>query len=127
MNLRESISHPELLVGSDGSVFHATSGQRINLIRDHGRSIRGHMVAYRHNGKLKQISVIRLVFEAHIKKAKIQTNDYVETLDGDDYNPMANNLTSGQKFRKPEKRIKRLNVTGEVYETWLNGHTELYC
>lgn len=126
MNLKKSISHPELLVGSDGTIYHADSGQRINLIRDHGTSIRGHMIAYRHFGKLKQISVIRLVFEAHIKNAKIQPNDYIEPIDGDDYNPRMENLISASKYRKPIKRIKRVNLTSEVYETWM-GIDEVYC
>jgi len=124
MNIRKSISHPELLVGSNGSIYHASTGERINLMHDHGTTMRGHMIAYRHNGKIKQLSVIRLVFEAHIKKAKIQTNDYVETIDGNDFNPDASNLTYGSRYRKPEK--KKVTHNGEEYSTWM-GIDEVYC
>lgn len=126
MTIRKSISHPELLVGSNGSIYYSTTGQRINLIQDHGTTMRGHMIAYRHLGKIKQLSVIRLVFEAHIKKAKIQTNDYVETIDGNDFNPDASNLTYGSRYRKPVKKKKSISKTGEPYETWM-GIDEVYC
>jgi len=125
MTLRKSISHPELLVGSDGSIYRSTTGERINLIRDHGTTMRGHMIAYRHIDKIKQLSVIRLVFEAHVKKAKIQTNDYVETIDGDDFNPAANNLTYGSRYRKPAKK-KKVTQTGEAYSCWMNGNDEVF-
>jgi hypothetical protein len=125
MTLRKSISHPELLVGSNGSIYLSTNGQRINLIQDHGTTMRGHMIAYRYNGKIKQLSVLRLVFEAHIKKAKIQTNDYVETIDGNDYNPDASNLTTGSRYRKPAKKTK-VDKNGEAYSTWM-GIDEVYC
>jgi hypothetical protein len=126
MNIRQSISHPELLVGSDGSIYYGESGQRINLIREHGTSIRGYMVAYRHLGKLKQVSVMRLVFEAHIKKDKVHLGDYVEVIDGDEYNPKVDNLMAGKKYSKPVKRSKKVITSGETYETWM-GIDELYC
>lgn len=125
MTLRKSISHPELLVGSNGSIYHADTGQRINLIHDHGTTMRGHMIAYKHLGKIKQLSVLRLVFEAHIKKSKIQLNDYVEVIDGNDFNPDASNLTTGSRYRKPAKKTK-VNKDGEAYSTWM-GIDEVYC
>ena len=125
MTIRKSISHPELLVGSNGSIYYSTTGQRINLIQDHGTTMRGHMIAYRHLGKIKQLSVIRLVFEAHIKKAKIQTNDYVETIDGNDFNPDSSNLTYGSRYRKPAKK-KKTTQTGEAYSCWMNGNDEVF-
>jgi hypothetical protein len=62
---------------------------------------------------------------AHVKKAKIQTNDYVETIDGDDFNPAANNLTYGSRYRKPAKK-KKVTQTGEAYSCWMNGNDEVF-
>jgi hypothetical protein len=127
MNLRQSLSFPELLVGSDGSVY--KNGQRLPLNYNHGTTIRGPVVTYLHNGKGKQVSVIRLVFEAHVKKAKIEPADYVEFIDGNELNVKADNLVKGRRYSKlPVKKVKKeKQKREEEYSTWLNGHCEVYC
>jgi PDZ domain-containing secreted protein len=128
MNLRQSISHPELLIGEDGEVY--KNGQRLNQIQMHASSIKGPIIAYYHDGKCKHLSVARLVYEAHIKGAKIETSDYIDTLDGDEYNVKASNLTSGPRYRKPAKKVKKESKESrpkESYDCWMNGHGELYC
>lgn len=125
MNLRQSISHPELLIGSDGTIYRASSGEKLNIIRDHGTTMRGFIVAYRHEGKIKQLSVLRLVYEAHVKKKPIESYDFIECLDGNDFNPSANNLTSGSKYKKPVKEVKKTQQY-ESYSCWMNGNDEVY-
>lgn len=123
MSLKRSISHPELMISENGDIFRMDTGQRLNIIKDHGTTMRGPMIAYREGDRIKQLSVIRLVFEAHVKKSKIQSSDYVETIDGNDYNVKASNLTYGVRHRtKPLKK----ETKSEPYSCWLNGNDEVY-
>ena len=127
MNLRRSISHPELMVSENGDVYRVDSGHRVNIIKDHGTTMRGPLVAYRDGDRIKQVSVIRLVFEAHVKKEKLEPNDYVETVDGDDYNVKADNLTYGSRYRTPKKKKKNTeNKPKESYYCWMNGNDEVF-
>lgn len=124
MNLRQSISHPELLVGDDGTVY--KDGKRMNINVNHSMTIRGPTIAYWQDGKIKQLSVIRLVYEAHVKKAKITANDYVDCIDGDENNVHASNLSTGSRYKKPVQR-KDQRQNKESYDCWMNGVSELYC
>lgn len=123
MIIRQSISHPELLVREDGAIFY--NGQRLNHIREHGESTKGPRVYYWIDGKVKQLSVIRLVYEAHIKKSLLTKGDYIDCIDGDENNTHASNLENG--CRKPVKRRKARPSEKEPYSTWMNGESELYC
>lgn len=130
MNLVQSISHPELLVSDCGAIY--KDGQRLNHIQGHSLSIRGPIVAYWLNGKCKQISIIRLVYEAHVKKSKIESNDYIHALDGDEFNVKASNLVAGSRYSKPvaKKKVVVTNVESkpkESWSCWQNGVDELYC
>jgi hypothetical protein len=126
MKIVRSISYPELSISDEGDVFDTQTGQRINLKKNHGLSVRGYVITYRIGQRYKTLSLVNLVYEAHVKRAKITASDYVEFLDGDEYNPKASNLTcfraSQSKKAKPFKR-----EPGESYSTWMNGHEELYC
>lgn len=118
---RQSISHPELMVSEDGSIY--KNGSRLNTIHEHGFSIRGPVVCFWHEGKIKHLSIMRLVYEAFIKESKIQPNDYVHAIDDDDKNTHANNLVAGTRYKKKVER----KTEKEPYETWMNGESELYC
>lgn len=122
MNLRQSITYPELLVRDDGAIYY--NGQRLNHIKDHGYASKGPMVYYWHDGRVRHVSVMRLVYEAHIKKAALNKGDYIDPIDGDENNVQASNLENG--MRKPSVRTKR-PCEKETYSTWMNGESELFC
>lgn len=124
MTFIQSISHPELMVAEDGTI--TKDGKLININKGHSLAIRGPSVAYWYEGKIKQLSVLRLVYEAHIKKAKIMPNDYVDVIDGDEDNVHVNNLVHGSRYRKGSKNVKRKKEP-ETYDCWLNGSTEIFC
>jgi hypothetical protein len=125
--LIQSYSHPELLVSEDGDVYLKDTMQRVSKVRDHGYSTRGYVLVYKYAKKHKNVSLLSLVFETHVKKAKITSNDFVECIDGDEYNPVASNLQSinGRKFRKKPNRVSKKSDEG--YSTWMNGESELFC
>lgn len=128
MNLKVSPSNPELLIGDNGEVYIKSTGKRLNLIRDHGYSTRGPVVIFIQNKKHRNLSVARLVYEAHVKGSRLTTNDYFEHKDFDDNNVSASNLItiSFKRNRKNPKKFNK-NPDAEKYSTWMNGHEELYC
>jgi len=128
MNLKVSPSNPELLVGDSGEVYVRETGKRLNLIRDHGYSTNGPVVIYKTNRIHRNLSVSRLVYEAHVKGSKLTAMDYFEHKDADDNNVSASNLVtvSFRRNRKKPQKVNRL-PEGEKYSTWMNGHSELYC
>ncbi len=115
-----SISHPELMVGENGYIYYKE--ERLNQINDHGLVTRGPMIAYWYDGKIKQLSIARLVYEAHVKQEKLLPNDYVNFLSDNENNVHADNLVMGTR-RKVYKNTK----PREAHECWLNGSTELFC
>jgi hypothetical protein len=123
MSLKQSISHPELLVSEDGQIYYKE--QRINQIMSHGSFARGPMIAFWHDGKVKHLSVARLVYEAFIKQQKLVKNDIVDFLDDDEFNVHASNLTSGHR-KSAHKRAAKVSQ-GEPYSTWMNGEGEIFC
>lgn len=123
MEIRRSISYPELMVSNLGDVYFYDTGKRINIIRDHGYSTRGFVVAYKYDGRFKNISVANLVYEAFIKRKKLTRNDYVEFKDSDEFNPRADNLESSMRTARVTKTKK--SNDGE-YSTWM-GIDEVYC
>jgi hypothetical protein len=124
MKLKQSLSHPELFIGEDGSVF--KDGQRLSINKSHCTTMRGPAIAYRHNGKVKQLSVLRLVYEVYVKKAKFEPGDFIEFYDGDEMNTDASNLYTGKKYSKPVKRTIKKKDQGESHECWM-GINEVYC
>lgn len=122
MTLLQSISHPELIVGSDGTIFY--NGQKLNKIKDHCYASRGPMIYYWHEGKQKQLFVIRLVFEAHIKKAVLTKGEYIDSIDGDENNTQANNLQGRSKKTAQNRKIRPCEK--ESTYTWM-GIDEVYC
>ena len=126
MNLIRSYSHPELLVGENGEIYRAENGERINLIMNHGLSTQGPVVCYRHNKKTKQLSVLNLVYECHVKKAKIDKGEYYDVIDDDYSNVKASNIQKVEyRFKKTKKAVKK---DGEPsYNCYLNGNDEIFC
>lgn len=123
MNLRQSLSYPELIVGDDGAIYY--NGKRLSHIKDHGYANKGPMVYYWHEGRVRHVSVMRLVYEAHIKKSLLTKGDYIDCIDGDENNTHASNLENG--LRKPSPKRKARPSEKEPYSTWMNGESELFC
>lgn len=123
--LIRSFTHPELLVSEDGDVYMADTMKKLNLIRDHGYSTRGYIVVFKNNKKHKNISLLSLVYETHVKGSKISSNEFIKPIDGDEFNPKASNLISAP-YREIRKKIKRDSLSDNSYSTWMNGHDEVY-
>jgi len=127
MNLKVSPSNPELLVSENGEVYVRETGKRLNLHRDHGYATKGPIVIFIQDRKHRQISVARLVYEAHVKGSKLTSNDYFEHKDMDDNNVSASNLVT-ISFRRNRKKpkVSSRGTESEKYSCWLNGNDEVY-
>lgn len=123
MNLRQSISHPELLVSDNGDFY--LEGRRLPINMRHELTIKGPALVYRYRTKIKQLSAQRLVFEAHVIKRKIKITDHIDPIDGDLNNIKADNLKKGSKYIRGV-RVKQVKSSREPYSCWINGHDEVY-
>lgn len=129
MNLVQSISYPELLVSENGDVYLKETGERVSVSSNHSSCRRGAVVSFRSNGKYKIISIANIVFEAHVKKSRISTSDFIEFIDGDEFNYKASNLRSvvgRNSRRKPIKREADETSPRPGYSTWMNGNDEVF-
>lgn len=124
MDLRRSFSHPDLLVSENGDVFYAKDKRRINKIKHHATSLRGYIVSYRAGNKTRSVSIAMLVYELYIKGEKMAPSDYVDFIDGNEFNCSASNLYSAIPRRN---RKQSYFSTDEKYDAYLNGLDELYC
>jgi hypothetical protein len=110
-------------VSETGEVVLAQTGHKVTVIISHGFGIRGPLISYKHDGKFKRLSLMNLVYEAHVKKRKISPSDCFEPMDGDDFNVRADNLTkTSDRYRKTHKKRDT-----DPYSCWANGIDELYC
>ena len=127
MKLLQSISHPELLVSECGQVYKENKKLTVNTV--HALSIRGPIITYKYHGKGKYISIMRIVYEAYINGKKLEINEHVEPLDGDEMNVHAKNLTIVSK--KPRnsrfKNHRNASLETETHHPWANGIDEIYC
>jgi len=113
------ILYPELEIDENARVYYVPTGKEIFPINDHSLSINGPVVYYRHNGKIKNLSLRSLFYSAHIKGCKISRGDTTEPKNGDYYDLSPNNFYT----KRPDKVIK----CEESYSCWLNGNVELFC
>lgn len=125
MKLKQSISHPELLVSECGQVYKENKKLIVNTV--HALSIRGPIITYKYQGKGKYISIMRIVYEAFINGKKLEINEHVEPLDGDEMNVNAKNLTIVRKKLRQSRFKKSAPTESETYHTWANGIDEIYC
>lgn len=124
MNLKKSPVHPELLVSDSGAVYKADTGNRINVTQNHCYS-RGYVVAYKNNGRHKQLSVAKLVCETHIKI--LAQDEYIAFKDGNELNVNVSNIEIFKVEKSNRGRKPKRKESEETYSTWMNGHEELYC
>ena len=111
------------MVSNLGEVVLSQTGLKPTVLVSHGFGIRGPLISYKHDGKFKRLSLLNIVFEAHVKGRKISPSDSFEPIDGDDFNVRADNLTkSSDRYRKTHKK-----KDSDPYSCWANGIDELYC
>lgn len=125
MELARSISYPKLLVSLSGKVFYFTSRKEIMPIRNHQLTTRGYVIQFHvdeTSKKVKTVSLLNLVYEAHVKGSRIASTDVVRTYDGNDFNPVATNLYAVDKRKG---RTKKPEPT-DSYSSWMNGDDELF-
>jgi hypothetical protein len=119
------MSHPELLVDENGTVFLKDNMKKVSLVRDHGYSTRGYVLVYKYKGKHKNVSLLSVVFETQVKGSKITSSDFVEPKDGNEYNYHPSNLHSvGGRYSR--RKPNRAGKTEDGYSTWM-GIDEVYC
>lgn len=118
----ESLSTIHLLVSNFGNVINRRRNKRLKINRYHSYNIKGPIITYQYGGRIRDISLMNLVYETHVKKQKLTKSDVVEPIDGDYQNVMASNLRA--------KAFKGKTVSprsdNEGYSSWMNGDADIF-
>jgi len=118
----ESLSTSYLLVSNLGNVINRRKNKKLQINRYHAYTIKGPIITYRYGGRVRDISLINLVYETHVKKQKLTKSDIVEPIDGDYQNVMASNLRA--KVFKGKTVSSRSDNEG--YSSWMNGDADIF-
>lgn len=124
MQLKPSFSYPEILVAECGTLYLRDTGDRLYHQTNHGTSAKGPVAHHKVNGKVRQIPVRTLVYEAWIKNDKVAKGEYIESRDGDDMNVRASNLYRAKARFDVETKASSRDREG--HSCWMNGIDEAY-
>lgn len=125
MSFLPSISHPELLVSNSGEVKYALSGKNIIPQFAHCHLIKGPIITFRHKKKSRQLSLMNLIFETHIKKEKLTRSEVVRVKD-DNYQNMTSSNLELVAFKNKDKNYAPPKIETEKFSCWMNGETEIF-
>lgn len=120
--LRQSYSYPELWVSTSGKIFYSPDGKNmtpVEIVYEHTGTVKGPTTKYRHNKRIKYLSVFAIMFEIFIKGEPANKKDYYAPIDGNWSNFNPENITSDKRGRRkyvPDKEEEYLWMGGnEIY------------